>query len=344
MWRYEVDIRQFAGSPGDKVPAVAYTHFAISSARRAAFLASDSTFLLALYRRSYSCCLPLSLRRRLAWCSLSLRSSFFRNSSCSSGVKLTSLKWTKDRVFPTGAPRLWRTIWLVPALIPLATMIFTGDPSLENVVTLHFLLAQVAVLVCMFVMYFVLLQSLDTIRAQAAEEKRRQQEQMLALQWGQFIQLQRDAQGPPRPAPAPQSDSGVSGRRRRGRSAGPHHRLRQKPAEGYGARLLQKPAADVVIRYYAEAARACGINFLRQSDSPETLPLDEPEFFALLGYLMENAAYTADGCGPGISGDFSQAAHLVGGHDGTLLFVILRFVDVVPHQLVEGAAFENLCD
>ena len=84
--------------------------------------------------------------------------------------------------------------------------------------------------------------------------------------------------------------------------------------------------------------------FLCQSELPETLPLDQPELCALLGNLMENAAYATDGCGPGISGDFSQAAHLVGGHDGTLLFVILRFVDVVPHRLVEGAAFENLCD
>ena len=48
-------------------------------------------------------------------------------------------------------------------------------------------------------------------------------------------------------------------------------------------------ATDVVIRYYAEEARKSGIDFVFQTNLPATLPMDEPEFCALLGNLLENA-------------------------------------------------------
>ncbi|WP_373264398.1 ATP-binding protein [Hungatella hathewayi] len=209
-------------------------------------------------------------------------------------------KRTKERVFRTEAPRLWKTIWLVPALTTFVVLVFTTDLRPETVVSIRFLLARVAVLVCILVVYSVLLQSLDTIRAQAAaEEKGKQQEQLLAIQRSQFEPLKRH----------------IEETRKARHDLRQHLNLIQAYLDNsdeaalqayitaYGKTLpkdteksyCRNCAVDLVIRYYAEQARKGGIDFLCQTNLPETLPMDEPELCALLGNLLENAVYACRG-------------------------------------------------
>ena len=201
---------------------------------------------------------------------------------------------TKERVFRTDAPRVWKTIWLVPALTTAVILTFTGDLHPETVASVRFLLARVAVLVCILAVYYVLLQSLETIRAQAAaEEKSRQQEQLLALQRSQFAQLERH----------------MEETRKARHDLRQHLNLIQAYLDSgdkaalrtyitaYGKTLpldtvkfyCKNYAADVVVRYYAEEAQKNKTDFLCRTNLPETLPMEEPEFCTLLGNLLENA-------------------------------------------------------
>lgn len=246
-------------------------------------------------------------------------------------------KRTKERVFRTEAPRLWKTIWLVPALTTFVALAFTNDLRPETVASFRFLLARVAVLVSVFIVYSVLLQSLDTIRARAAaEEKGRQQEQLLSLQHNQFAQLKRH----------------MEETRKARHDLRQHLNLIQSYLDSgdraalqtyitaYGKTLpkdtersyCKNCAADVVIRYYAEEARKDGTDFICRADLPETLPLDEPELCALMGNLLENAA---EAC-RGIRDDMAAFIRLHILLDGSLLTITVDNTCPVPPVEQDG--------
>ena len=204
-------------------------------------------------------------------------------------------KRTKERVFRTEAAGLWKTIWLVPALTTIVVMLFTYSlSSPKDVASFQFLFARVAVLVCVLAVYHVLLQSLDTIRAQAAaEEKNLRQEQLLALQRTQFEQLKRYmAETRTARHDLRQHLNLIQAYLDRG-----DEEALQTYITAYGKTLprdteksyCKNCAADVLIRYYADEAKKCGTDFLFQTNMAETLPMEEPEFCALLGNLLENA-------------------------------------------------------
>lgn len=246
-------------------------------------------------------------------------------------------KRTEERVFRTEAPRLWKTVWLVPALTTFTAFAFTTDLQPETVVSVRFLLARVAILVCIFAVYSVLLQSLDTIRAQAAaEEKGRQQEQLLALQHNQFAQLKRH----------------MEETRKARHDLRQHLNLIQAYLDSddkaalqtyitaYGKTLpkdteksyCKNCAADVVIRYYAEEAGKDGIDFICRADLPETLPMDEPELCALLGNLLENAV---EAC-RGLQDEMAAFIRLHIRLDGSLLSITVDNTCSVPPVEQEG--------
>lgn len=209
-------------------------------------------------------------------------------------------KRTKERVFRTEAPQLWRTIWLVPALTTFVALAFTNDLRPETVASFRFLLARVAVLVSIFIVYSVLLRSLDTIRARAAaEEKGRQQEQLLSLQHDQFARLKRHMEETRKARHDLRQHLNLI---RSYLDSGDRAAL-QTYITAYGKTLpkdtersyCKNCAADLVIRYYAEEARKDGTDFICRADLPETLPLDEPELCALMGNLLENAVEACRG-------------------------------------------------
>lgn len=54
-------------------------------------------------------------------------------------------------------------------------------------------------------------------------------------------------------------------------------------------RYCENTVADMTVRYYAQLARAQGIDFRAKANLPEDLPLPGPELCVLLGNLLENA-------------------------------------------------------
>lgn len=70
------------------------------------------------------------------------------------------------QIYRLDAPRLWRTIWLIPALLTALTLLFTNTYLEDNVESLFFFLCRISLLVCVFVIYDVLLQSLEALEQQ----------------------------------------------------------------------------------------------------------------------------------------------------------------------------------
>lgn len=77
-----------------------------------------------------------------------------------------------EQVYQIDAPALWRTIWLIPALTSAVVLAFTGALDEATVGRWTFLFARVSLLLCMLVVYWVLLQSLESLRRQAALQER----------------------------------------------------------------------------------------------------------------------------------------------------------------------------
>lgn len=77
-----------------------------------------------------------------------------------------------NRVYRTDAPKLWRTIWLVPAFVTVLALIFTDSYLERSVDSGFFLFCRIGLLVCVFAIYYVLLQSLEGLEQQAALRQR----------------------------------------------------------------------------------------------------------------------------------------------------------------------------
>ena len=77
-----------------------------------------------------------------------------------------------NRVYRTDAPRLWRIIWLVPAFVTILALIFTDSYLESSVDSSFFIFCRIGLLVCVFAIYFVLLQSLESLEQQAALRQR----------------------------------------------------------------------------------------------------------------------------------------------------------------------------
>lgn len=209
-------------------------------------------------------------------------------------LMLWFLRRTKNRVFQTDAPMLWRTIWLLPAFTTAIVMMFTGDLAPENVRELRFLFSRVLLILAMFVAYYVLLKSLNVIREQAVlEEQMAQQQTMLALQRTQYKQLARHMQET----------------RHARHDLDQHLKMIQRYLEtgsqqalqAYVRRYAQSLPPDVqrtfcknyvvntIVSYYEEEARRENIDFSVKLQFSEVLGINEAEFCTILGNLLENA-------------------------------------------------------
>lgn len=105
---------------------------------------------------------------------------------------LIFLNIMKERVLQTRAPQLWRTIWLIPAHTSFIVLLFTWDLNMIHVSGLAFLLARVCLLTTIFIVYYVLVSSLKSLKLQGeAEERARNQEHIMAMQRTQYSMLQK---------------------------------------------------------------------------------------------------------------------------------------------------------
>lgn len=75
------------------------------------------------------------------------------------------------QVYRTQAPKLWRTVWLIPVLFTILTLLFTNAYLENSAKSWVFLFCRVSLLVCVFVIYYVLLQALENLQKQIKMEQ-----------------------------------------------------------------------------------------------------------------------------------------------------------------------------
>ena len=201
---------------------------------------------------------------------------------------------TKERVLHSHAPQLWRTIWLIPGLTSFTILALTWNINVASVATLATLLARLSLLIMIFVIYYVLVTSLESLRLQGeAEERTRNQEQLLIFQRMQYSRLQKQ----------------IENTRQARHDLRQHLNLIQAYLDSgdeqilkeyltkYGQKLssltprtyCSNYAVDAVVRHYAEMAHENHIRFDSCIQLPARLWVDEPDICILFGNLLENA-------------------------------------------------------
>jgi len=194
---------------------------------------------------------------------------------------VTFLARTKDLIFHTDAPSLWHVIWMLPAFTTVIVMMYTADISPENVYQFRFFFSRVLLILGMFGVYQVLLQSLDVIRHEAAmAEQATQQENLLALQRTQYSQLTRHMEE------TRQARHDLAQHLRIINSyltTGSEDALREYVAH-YEQSLppdtsrtwCKNYAVNTLIHYYYEESEKSGIDFTASLSLPAELPIGEP--------------------------------------------------------------------
>lgn len=218
---------------------------------------------------------------------------------------LTFLNITKERILRSHAPALWRIIWTLPALTSFIVLIFTWNLNMISVSGLAFLLARVCLLIMVFIVYYLLISSLESLKLQGeAEERARNQEQIMAMQRAQYSMLQKQIEETRHARhDLKQHFNVIQGCLESGDEA----QLRDYIAK-YGQKLssltprtyCSNYAVDAVIRHYAESAQEHNIRFDSHINLPSQLWINEPDICILFGNLLENAV---DACirAPGTS-------------------------------------------
>lgn len=200
----------------------------------------------------------------------------------------------------TDAPGLWRVIWLLPALTSVVVVTFTSAFDPNSVSSWTSLAARLSLLVCVIVVSYVLIQSLDGLRRSAAmEEKARQMENILNLQRSQYAKLQAHMEE------VRQASHDLRQHRNIINSyleSGDETRLRE-----YLSAHADKGAADtfrcycrnysvnMLLNHYAERLREQGTDYEFSFDLPEQLAVSEPDLCVVLGNLLENALEACSG-------------------------------------------------
>lgn len=204
------------------------------------------------------------------------------------------LRRTKEQVFQSEAPDFWRTVWLLPAFTTGIVLMFTMDLSLDNVRQVQFLAARVLLILSMFIVYYILLRSLDGIReAAAAEERSRRLDELLALQRTQYEQISRHMEDTLRARHDLEQHLKVL-----------HGLLRNGEQEAIRRYLVDyenclprnasriycdNQALNTIVSYYADQAEAADIDLFVRLWFSKELPVGEPEFCSLFGNLFSNA-------------------------------------------------------
>ncbi|MCD8074297.1 MAG: GHKL domain-containing protein [Lachnospiraceae bacterium] len=209
-------------------------------------------------------------------------------------MMVSFLARTKDLIFHTDAPALWHVIWMLPAFTTVIVMMYTSDISPESDYQFRFFFSRVLLILGMFGVYQVLLQSLDVIRHEAVmAEQASQQENLLALQRTQYSQLTRHMEE------TRQARHDLAQHLRIINSylnTGSDDALREYVAH-YEQSLppdtsrswCKNYAVNTLIHYYYEESEKSGIDFTASMNLPAQLPIGEPEFCSILGNLLENA-------------------------------------------------------
>ena len=199
-----------------------------------------------------------------------------------------------EQVYQIDAPALWRTIWLIPALTSAVVLAFTGALDEATVGRWTVLFARVSLLLCMLMVYWVLLQSLESLRRQAAlQEQARQSGYILAAQRAQYLQLRQHMEEIRRA----RHDLRQHIKLIQACLASGDREALQRYIDQYGASLpadtqwyfCKNFAVNTLMNYYAGQFEEKGIDFEVQASLPEKLAMPEPDLCVVLGNLLENA-------------------------------------------------------
>lgn len=253
---------------------------------------TDYTIIL----RGFSVFFEASLFYRRDLSFYSLRSTLIHTIATAVSLPFILHFFTRARkqVFSVDAPLFWRTVWMVPAFTTAIVMIFTCRFRPEQVRSLRFLLARTLLLLCVFVIYAILLESLDIIRNQAAlAERAAVWEHLLNLQQMQHKQLMQHME-----------ETKIARHNLRQHLKILHACLESNDTEALKTYLNayeKKLPADIrwtfcsnfsvnaVLTYYAEKALQYEIEYDVRCNLSEKLPVQETEICEVLGNLLENA-------------------------------------------------------
>lgn len=207
---------------------------------------------------------------------------------------LSFLNITKERVLRSHAPELWRTIWLIPALNSVIVLFFTWDLNLVTVSGMAFLLTRISLLIMVFIVYYILVSSLESLRLQGeAEERARNQEQIMDMQRARYSMLQKQIEETRQARHDLKQHLNVI---RSCLENGDHEKLKDYIAK-YSEKLTSLTpktycanyAIDAIICHYGEIAHEHNVRFDTHIQLPSQLWIKEPDICILFGNLLENA-------------------------------------------------------
>ncbi|MFR7819305.1 GHKL domain-containing protein [Candidatus Pseudoruminococcus sp.] len=201
---------------------------------------------------------------------------------------------TAERILDSPESDIWKTIWLVPAFTIFLIMMFTGSFDNDITKSWKFFITRICLLICTFVIYYVLLRSFDILRKSAMlEERAKQAEAINDLQKAQYnlilkhIEETRIARHDLRQhlnLIQAYIDSGDQ------EALKNYLEVYKKTLPIDTSQIYCKNyAIDVLVRYYAEQARQSNIEFYTNIELPKELSISEPDLCVMLGNLIENA-------------------------------------------------------
>lgn len=197
---------------------------------------------------------------------------------------------TAQIVFEFEAPQIWKHAFLLPLFTTLLVILFTYSPQSASHINGSFLLARILLILCMFIIYYLLLGSIARLKQQiATEEHANYLEQLTDIQAAQYALLKSRIEETRK---ARHDLRAVHGYIQDGNLPALASYLKAYeeniPNESFHI-YCQNSAVNSVLGFYAEKAAKADIQ-MEVSLCPirETI-IPEPEFCVLLGNLLENA-------------------------------------------------------
>ncbi len=201
---------------------------------------------------------------------------------------------TAERILDSEESVILKAIWAVPLLTILVIFIFTGSMEAESSGRLDFLTARTALLICTFIVYYILLKYLDMYKENAVLKEREEQARAINdLQRTQYKLMQKRIEE----TRIARHDLRQHFNMIQAYIDSGNNEALEEYLEAYKNNLpidtskayCRNYAIDVIIRYYATRAEGIEANFTAELDFPEKIAVSEPDICVILGNLIENA-------------------------------------------------------
>ena len=239
---------------------------------------------------------------------------------------LRDFRRVSGQVYHTGAPHIWQTIWLVPAILSALTILSTNAWAEQSAGSWLFLAYRGGLLACVLVICYVLLQAIDSLQKQIALEQRltferellemqmeeEEKRSLLLMETAQQTrQMRHDLRHHLRLIQAMAGDENPN------LTAYLSELIRDIPAAVRD--YCENQAVNAIVSHYAALCREQGIQTdIRLSVPTRTEQTTDPELCVIFGNLIENAL---EACGRMTEG--KKFIHLGSRVDMGLLTIIM---------------------